>query len=188
MRLAKVTAFIFICLFACIFILIHFLRPELNYLKSPLSRYAIGNYGRLMSLGFLLFSFSEILLGFNIYKTAGKLKMISIVSFVAGIGVFMATIFQMDLKGTPTTFGYLHFTGAIIQFILFPLLCLYAAREITRGWFKEFSLYISLITLLLFLLLAFSIYLKSDLFFCIVEKLDISIFTIWLLICEYNML
>jgi hypothetical protein len=188
MKYSKIASFIFICIFAVLFILIHFLRPELYFLKYPISRYTIGPYGFILSFGFICFALSEILLGFNLLSKSSKLNPQTVLLIIAGIGVFLATFFSMDLNHKPSLYGNLHFLGAIIQFTAFPVFCLLVYKRPFIVLLKKYALLVSLITFILCILMLVSIILKNDLLFSLSEKTDILVFTIWLLVIELKML
>jgi Protein of unknown function (DUF998) len=188
MKLTRFAAFIFVSIFAILFIIIHLLRPDLYYLQYPLSRYTIGDYGILLSMGFICFGLSEILLGYNFIIQFGKLNRISILLIIAGIGVFLATFFSMDIQHKPTIGGNLHFSGALIQFVIFPFFCLVSSQDLFTGRFKKAALAVSIITFFFCLLLTLAIGIKSDILFSIAEKTDILVFTIWLMLVEIQMI
>jgi len=188
MKFTKYTAFIFICIFAVLFIIIHFLRTDLIFLKYPLSRYTIGEYGKLLSVGFVCFGLSEILLGFLIYRYIGKLNLVSILVIVAGLGVFLATFFSLDIQHKPTLGGNLHFLGALIQFVLFPFFCLHSFKYVFKDRLKKWALVIAVTTFFFCLLLTLAICLKNDILFAVAEKTDIVVFTVWLMSVELWMI
>jgi hypothetical protein len=188
MRLTRILAFLLVCIFALLFVLIHFIRTDLYFLKYPLSRYTIGEYGLLMSFGLLCFGLSEILLGYNIIRRIGKLNPQSVSIILAGAGVFLATFFSMDLNHKPTVGGNLHFLGAIVQFTVFPVFCLFGCKNPLENSLKNLALIVSIFTLLLCFLMLLSICLKNDILFSLSEKTDILIFTVWLLVVEKKMI
>jgi hypothetical protein len=188
MKYTKIAAFIFICIFAAVSICIHFLRPDLYFLKYPLSRYTIGAYGFILSSGFVCFALSEILLGFNILTINDKLNPQTVLLIIAATGVLLATFFSMDLNHKPSLGGNLHFTGAIIQFTAFPVFSFLLYKRPFMVLLKKYALLVSLITFLLCILMSVSIILKNDLLFSLSEKTDILVFTVWLLVVELKML
>jgi Protein of unknown function (DUF998) len=188
MKFTKYTAFILIGIFAVLFVVIHFLRTDLYFLKYPLSRYTIGEYGAIMSIGFICFGFSEILLGYNIIVLFGKVNLVSILAILAGFGVFLATFFSMDIQNKPTIAGNLHFTGALIQFIVFPFFCFVSSRYLFKDGLKYPALLVGIITFFFCFLLTLAISIKNDILFSIAEKIDILVFTIWLMVVEIQMI
>ena len=188
MKITKVFSFVLVCFFAIIFVLIHFIRSDLYFLKYPLSRYCIGDYGILMSVGFLCFGTSEILFGYNIYKRIHKLNRVSILAVIAGLGVFIAAFFTMNVDQKPSLTGNLHFFGASLQFLLFPIFSLYTYKDYLIEKLKKIFFVASLLTFFFFFLIILSICIKNDFFFTISEKMDICFFTIWLIIIEFKML
>jgi hypothetical protein len=141
-----------------------------------------------MSLGFIFFGLSEILLGYTIYRNSKKFNHHSLLIVLAGTGVFMATVFSMDINGKPTLAGNLHFIGAIVQFILFPVFCLSAYKNPLTAILNKWSAFVGISSLFMFILMAVAIYLKDDMLFSITEKVDILIFTVWLMIMELSYL
>ena len=105
-------------IFFVIVLLMHFLRPDLYFFSSFVSEYAVGNYGWLMTIGFLSLATSALLLetGLLLSIKASKTSIITLSIFC--IGSFLFTIFPTDIpvdKRTPR--GLIHGFSALLALL-----------------------------------------------------------------------
>lgn len=120
-RKLSTIAFIFPLLFivACLFL--NLIRTDYNPLTHPMSDYAVGRWGFIMSLAFMLFGSGLIALVIVMYfigprSTLAKVALVFL--SICGIGLFAAAFFRTDLPGAePTTSGQIHIIDAIINLL-----------------------------------------------------------------------
>lgn len=107
-----------------------FIRPDLDPSWHPLSEYAIGSNGWLMSLAFIISSFSYGTLLFNIKSHVngffGKFGLF--ILFICVVGTFCVGIFTTDpLTTAPdkiSTTGLIHMFSGMAGLFLFPIAAL----------------------------------------------------------------
>lgn len=107
-----------------------FIRPDLDPYWHPLSEYAIGSYGWMMSLAFIISSFSYGILLFNIKSHVkgffGKLGLV--ILFICCAGTFCVGVFTTDpLTTAPdkiSTTGLIHMFSGMAGLFLFPIAAL----------------------------------------------------------------
>lgn len=136
-----------------------FIRPDLDPYWQPLSVYAIGSNGWIMSLAFIISSFSYGTLLFNIRSQAkgffGKLGLL--ILLICCIGTFCVGVFTTDpLTTAPdkiTTTGLIHMFSGMAGLFLFPIATLLISLSIAfknKQWSsaKRILLWASVVPLL----------------------------------------
>ena len=104
-----------------------FLRPDLDPYWHTISEWAIGPYGWIMSLAFIMSSLSYGILLFNIMPHIkgffGKVGLL--ILFICFVGTFCTGVFTTDPLTTPpdkiSTTGLIHMFSAMVSLLLFPL-------------------------------------------------------------------
>ncbi len=105
-------------LFLFVFILMHFLRPDKSYLKNFTSEYAVGDFGWLMTLGFLgvVTGALFIIIGLLLHFKASKISVITLSLWC--VGMLLAALFKTDVPVEKTTVkGLIHGFAALLAFI-----------------------------------------------------------------------
>ncbi len=105
-------------IFLIAFILDHILRSNLSVLSSFVSEYAEGDYGWIMTVGFLSLGISQLFLIAALLQNLAASKT-SIITFgVWCSGLFLVAIFPADLPGEqPSIAGIIHNIAALLAFI-----------------------------------------------------------------------
>jgi hypothetical protein len=106
--------------FLLLLVSVHLAKPELDPSQRPISEYALGDHGFLMTLAFLSWGSSAISLALalrpHVRSRGGRIGLAFLV--LGGAGPLLAAIFPMDPISTPagamTTSGHLHSLGAVL--------------------------------------------------------------------------
>src|SRR6476620_9875 len=99
-----VTSFLGVLGFGVLIVLLHLLRPELNPIRVAVSEYAIGPYGSLMTLAFLLRGLGEACLVAGIASSPGVLRSRAglVLLTLTTVGSFLVAIFPADRQNLIT--------------------------------------------------------------------------------------
>ena len=138
-------------------ILMHLLRPDLHLLSSSVSEYAVGDYGWLMTNGFLSLAISALLLetGLLLSIRASKTSIITLSLFC--IGSFLFTIFPTDIPvNKPTPRGLVHGFSALLALLNLGIAMIvwgFVFKK-TRHWssLAKLSWFFGVVSLVLFIL------------------------------------
>ena len=97
MKILNITKFAAVGLIL-ILLLLHVLDSTVNPNWQPISEYALGNFGWLMNLAFILFGISFFFLGISIFQKSPNIgaKIGSILLIISSIGNFIAGFFNTD--------------------------------------------------------------------------------------------
>jgi hypothetical protein len=163
--------------FLCASILIHFLRVDLSFISDPMSRFAIGKFSMLLSIGFLAIGLCEILIGIN--SKPGRLGPLFLI--LAGISMAIVTIFKMDLGNIITIRGQIHNWAAESEFTCFPIAVFFLAWQMEHGVLKLYSVFTAVITLGLMVTLFVLFNNKSMSVFGLIQKINILAIATWLI-------
>lgn len=127
--------------FILILLLLHLLDSSVNPKWQPISEYALGNFGLLMNLAFILFGVSFVFLGISIFKKSSNIgaKIGAVLLILSSIGNFITGFFNTDPIATKpdniSTSGEIHSIAA--SFLGFMIL---ATIFITIQFYKQNSL------------------------------------------------
>jgi hypothetical protein len=114
-----------ITLFVMIVFALHFLRPDLNPISRPVSRYAVGPYSFLMATAFFSLGVGSLALVVGLYQGIAPAARSSIgLTFLGlwGIGALISMIFRMDVEGAlPTLAGTIHDISGPLMFLSLTL-------------------------------------------------------------------
>jgi hypothetical protein len=134
-RLATASAVLFLVLV----VLLHFLKPELDPSWRMISEYAIGKYGWIMTVAFLLLAFSNLSLFVALkpdIRTIGGYIGLAIL-LVSAAGTILAAFNAMDpITAGPnemTTHGNLHGLGAMLGIPTFPIAAVLISRSLAHN-------------------------------------------------------
>ncbi|MDZ4711419.1 MAG: DUF998 domain-containing protein [bacterium] len=123
-------------LYQLLLIVLIFLRPDLPVYSTTISEWAIGKYGRIMQLAFIVsalsyFSFFYTLKN-EIKGITGKIGLIMIcISFIGtvGVGIFITDTYPPDFT-LPTTL--IHTICGTLAMLLFPIGILLGVLNISK--------------------------------------------------------
>jgi hypothetical protein len=96
----------------------HFLRPDKSYLKNFTSEYAVGDFGWLMTLGFLgvVTGALFIIIGLLLHFKPSKISVITLSLWC--LGMLLAALFKTDVPVEKITVkGLIHGFAALLAFI-----------------------------------------------------------------------
>lgn len=118
-------------------VLVHALRPDLDASWRPISEYALGAHGWLMTLAFACWGLGPIALALSLRgmaHTRGAKIAIGLL-VLGGVGPLLAALFPMDPLSTPpdqlTRPGMLHAAGAVLGDLI-PVAALILGFALTR--------------------------------------------------------
>jgi hypothetical protein len=122
---------------------VHFLRPDLDPLASPISQYAIGPYGAFMTSALLIWGLASLLLAVGLHRRvrpSGWLGGGFLLLVVFAVGLVSTSIFPMDVPFPPENFspksftavGFIHVLSATIASVCFPFAALLLAKSFQK--------------------------------------------------------
>src|SRR5215204_580830 len=103
---------------------LHFLRPDVNPVLEPLSNYAVGPYGFLLTAADIGLCLAALALTFGLYLSItppGRSYVGLLLLGLYGVSVLLSGIFPLDVGGGATTFGTIHNIVGNISFFGFPI-------------------------------------------------------------------
>ena len=137
------------------FTALHFLRPDVNPVLEPMSNYAVGPYGFLLTAADIGSGLAALALTFGLYLSIappGRSYVGLFLLGLYGVSVLLAGIFPIDVGGEATTFGTIHNIVGNISFFGFPigviLLSLGMGKDERWRSFRRTALALSLLVVL----------------------------------------
>jgi|SRR5215211_2199044 len=103
---------------------LHFLRPDFNPVLEPLSNYAVGPYGFLLTAADIGGGLAALALTFGLYLSIappGRSYVGLFLLGLYGVSVLLAGIFPIDVGGEATTVGTIHNIVGNLSFFGFPI-------------------------------------------------------------------
>ena len=104
---------------------LHFLRPDVNPVLEPMSNYAVGPYGFLLTAADIGSGLAALSLMFGLYLGIAPRGRSSYVGLfflgVYGVSALLAGFFPIDVGGEATTVGTIHNVVGNISFFSFPI-------------------------------------------------------------------
>ena len=113
-----------IATFLSIIAAMHFVRPDVNPVLEPMSNYAVGPYGFLLTAADMGLGLAALALTLGLYLSIAPPGRSSVGLFLLGLyGVsqLLAGIFPIDVGGETTTVGAIHNIVGNISFFGFPI-------------------------------------------------------------------
>jgi hypothetical protein len=134
---------------------LHFLRPDVNPMLEPMSNYAVGPYGFLLTTADIGLGLAALALTLGLYRgiaPRGRSYVGLFLLGLYGVSVLLAGIFPIDVGGETTTFGIIHNIVGNISFFGFPiaviLLSLGMGRDERWRSFRRTALALSVLVVL----------------------------------------
>jgi hypothetical membrane protein len=103
---------------------LHFLRPDVNPVLEPISNYAVGPYGFLLTVADIGIGLATLALVSGLYLGIGPSGRSYVGLFLLalyGVSELLAGIFPIDIGGEATTAGTIHNIVGNISFFCFPI-------------------------------------------------------------------
>lgn len=103
---------------------LHFVRPDVNPVLEPMSNYAVGPYGFLLTAADIGGGLAALALVFGLYlgiAPRGRSYVGLVLLGLYGVSVLLAGIFPIDVGGEATTVGAIHNIVGNISFFGFPI-------------------------------------------------------------------
>lgn len=170
----------------------HIATEELTLLSDTLSRYALEEHGYVLTLGFYAIGLTQLLVAFLLFGHAETKRPVAVSVFLilSGLGA-IAVAFFPTLPPPATVIERLpHITGAVLQFLFFPLAALTLAPNMKTGSHKAYTWLTGSITGILFVIilaLFVSPSMKDFSYFGLIEKTDILIINFWLIFATFTL-
>jgi hypothetical protein len=134
---------------------LHFVRPDVNPVVEPISNYAVGPYGFLLTVADIGGSLAALALTLGLYLSIappGRSYVGLFLLGLYGVSVLLAGFFTIDVGGEATTFGTIHNIVGNISFFGFPiaviLLSLGMGKDERWRSFRRLALALSLVVVL----------------------------------------
>jgi hypothetical membrane protein len=134
---------------------LHFVRPDVNPVLDPMSNYAVGPYGFLLTAADIGLGLAALALTCGLYLSIAPPGRSYVGLFLLGlysVSVLLAGIFPIDVGGETTTFGIIHNIVGNISFFGFPiaviLLSLGMGRDERWRSFRRTALALSVLVVL----------------------------------------
>jgi Protein of unknown function (DUF998) len=112
---------------------LHILRPETNPMTRAVSYYALGSYGFLMSIAFLLSGLAGIALTGGLFHASAKGHRSTTGLILLGIWsvtLALLALFPLDAPGAPITIGAIH--GILGMDVFLVAAALLVSRRLTH--------------------------------------------------------
>src|ERR687893_2610563 len=103
---------------------LHFLRPDVNPVLEPMSNYAVGPHGFLITAADIGGGLAALALTFGLYlgiAPPGRSYVGLFLVGLYGVSTLLAGIFPIDVGGETTTVGAIHNIVGNIAFFAFPI-------------------------------------------------------------------
>jgi hypothetical membrane protein len=172
---------------------LHFLDSDLDVANTYVSDYALGDYGWLMQLAFVVVGIATAAIGWGLRLSLASGKRVTasvVLVLVAGIGFVVSGIFKTDPTGVDdlTTAGTIHLLSAVVLF-----LSLIISAWMLRGVFKRDESWRSVspvalgfaVALTLLFLVSFGT--PSDGAVGLTQRLFAGVIMIWLFVLGLNL-
>jgi hypothetical protein len=124
LRVLALLAIVGVADFLLILAALHFLRPDVNPVSEPISNYAVGPYGLLLTAADIGIGLAAFALMFGLYlgiAPPGRSYVGLFILGLYGVSELLAGIFPIDVGGEATTFGTIHNIVGNLSFFGFPI-------------------------------------------------------------------
>src|SRR5215213_8525040 len=155
LRVLALLAIVGIAAFLLSLAALHFLRPDVNPVLEPMSNYAVGPYGFLLTAADIGSGLAALSLMFGLYlgiAPRGRSYVGLFLLGLYGVSELLAGIFPLDVGGEATTFGTIHNIVGNIAFFGLPIavILLSLGMDKDERWqsFRRVALAVSLAVVL----------------------------------------
>jgi len=157
--------------------------------STTLSWYAVGDHGYILAVGFCLFAGAEIACSVLLVLKA-RLPVLYIPLFfsVAGMGALLATVFPFQSPTVDLVSRLPHITGAIMQFMFFPLALIGIYKYMQGSRMKRYTRLTAAVTSVFFVVLLILLFLRpiyEFTYYGLLQKIDILLITLWMVIFSF---
>jgi hypothetical protein len=175
--------------FICEAFIMQFVYHSMDFLKTPLSPYATGEYWYVVSSGLLLIATSYFILAFLFTKTDQEkqtgIRTGSYLLIFTSICTYSLTIFYTDIGVTTTVRGHIHLISAHMHFIFLPLAIIVISlnlRGIFWNKYKMYSLCFAILLIITGFALVFKRFLGIDQYSGLIQKIVIFTIIVWIIV------
>ncbi len=191
-RKSQIALLAFICavFFTLTILFAHLATKNLNLLSDTLSRYALDEHGFILVIGFYAIGITQMLLALLLFSGSKNMAPGSFCLVLSGLGAIVVAIFPTQLPPATIIERLPHITGAIMQFLFFPLAALMLSSKMAACRLKITTRLTAGITGLLFIIilaLFVSPSMKDFGYFGFIEKVDILIINFWLIFISFTL-
>ncbi|HEV8711718.1 MAG TPA: DUF998 domain-containing protein [Candidatus Binatia bacterium] len=129
---------------ASVAVAMHFLEPEFDPVRAPMSAYVLGHYGAWVTTTYFVMGAALIAIGCGLVKTlhpSGRTNAALSLTLIAAAAFFVAGLFPMDFPPPPRTpSGRLHLLGGLFAFPTMALSALLFSLSFRRdGYWRTVS-------------------------------------------------
>lgn len=162
---------------------LQFLRPDYNFMGTPLSFYLLGTYSVWLQAAFFVLACSLILLAAGYYFSSERRShaLLPLILFCIGAaGVVVTALFQTDTNNNLTRHGLIHVVGAVVAFLCVSVAMLFQSWQFRRHprWHLHFRAALGLAAVEFLVLWIYALaHIPARGF---MEKLTILLIIIWL--------
>lgn len=147
-------------LFALIVIGQTLLRSDRSPSRDFVSEYAIGDFGWIQTVGFVVLALAEFALAYGLWSVAEQGRSVRVASVLIGVGGLvdlLSAIFPTDLDEAVTTSGQIHNLVGIVGFfaLLVAMAFMSRARRTDETWrvTRTASLSLAVLSVIFFILI-----------------------------------
>ena len=168
-------------------IIMQFVYNSKDFFKTPLSFYAIGDYGFIISSGLTLISINYLLLFKNfisISESNVRLKTGSYLLLLTGISLFFVSVFHTNIGSEITLRGKIHVIAAHTHFIILPVAAIFISTGLKRTFnktYKKITLVFSSFCITVGIALGFDEILFIDSVSGMIQKILIIVILLWII-------
>jgi hypothetical protein len=128
--------------FLSIIAAMHFVRPDVNPVLEPMSNYAVGPYGFLLTAADMGLGLAALALTLGLYLSIappGRSYVGLFLLGLYGVSQLLAGIFPIDVGGETTTVGAIHNIVGNISFFGFPIAVILLSLGMDKDeWWRSF--------------------------------------------------
>lgn len=180
---------IFGIVFICEAFTMQFVYDTMDFLKTPLSPYATGEFWYVVSSGLLLIGCCYFILACLFIKSEQEnpagIKAGSYLLIVTSICTFFLTIFYTDISPTSTVRGHIHVISAHLHFIFLPLAIIVISLNLRGTFWKKYKVYsfwFAILLIIVGLTLIFKRGLGIDQYSGMIQKIVIFAIIVWVIL------
>lgn len=136
LALAAVLLFLFVCASA------QGLRTELDWQRTPLSFYLVGDFGLVVKAAYLALAIGLVMLGLGARLAFGpRSRLAPWLFLLAGTALLLTALFDTDIAGTRSVTGRVHGLAAQASFLCVTLAMLAQSwtLRVVPGWQRRFA-------------------------------------------------
>jgi hypothetical protein len=174
-----ILSIVFTSYFLLSLVIVQMKQASLFFIEHPISRHMLGDWGRCLKVGVCLFGVSDFFIAVLIFDVW---LFPAILLVLAGCGIMVAALFDMDINGKSTVIGKIHNASAVSQFALFPFIVWFSSDIFG----KEYALFLKSYAIVLLLpslflgLVASGMMADTKKIFGLIQKINLLLIIVWM--------